>query len=512
MIPNVGDVYCVYVEKLQQYTACQVIGLKETEGKPSDTLASVLQLNWTGDQLPNEMQLHQMEPLICNFYFWNDRLAHRFVSANVPSQYVLAGNIPPLYTEETNTYGGGWPIGESLYLQREWESIDAIRRVQFKQAADDDKEVMVGDRVMRRSTSTLRDFRPTSAEDVAELAQLPCLTHIEMDGYTESIFTFIEDNPIINELHILHHGQTMMDISKSHLTKLIVDVSGLKELILNTKIRSLNFTGELSPDLRIVAYEDGKCITLNVPSGLPQVTGISRLEGLYIRDITELNLDPLVQYYPELSELRLWGKPGNVSHIESIQHLANLQTFTTYDLFGFKCEQFPDPEQLPKLTTLWLTSLPADAAKSIKTRYKKFAAAGLDMEITKARKPEWLAENLNNPFRDWDGRDHIKAAHAKKATQLYKQCLKEIRQLSQDFNNQEAMHKQLVSMVENYTQTFNKMDAKTGFIETVEREEIYVVLTELLDQLQQHLELRQDDWVKVNHEELYEVFDRLRDF
>lgn len=94
MIPNVGDVYCVYVEKLQQYTACQVTGLKETEGKTSDTLASVLQLDWTGDQLPNEMHLHQMKPLICNFYFWNDRLAHSFVSANVPSQYVLAGNIP----------------------------------------------------------------------------------------------------------------------------------------------------------------------------------------------------------------------------------------------------------------------------------------------------------------------------------------------------------------------------------------------------------------------------------
>lgn len=74
------------------------------------------------------------------------------------------------------------------------------------------------------------------------------------------------------------------------------------------------------------------------------------------------------------------------------------------------------------------------------------------------------------------------------------------------------MQKRLVSMVENYTQTFNKMDARTGFIETVEREEIYVVLTELLDQLQQHLELRQDDSVEVNHEGLYEVFDRLRDF
>ncbi|OMF15237.1 hypothetical protein BK131_10140 [Paenibacillus amylolyticus] len=512
MIPTVGDIYCVYVEKLQQYAACQVTGLKETEGKTSDTLASVLQLDWTGDQLPNEMQLHQMKPLICNFYFWNDRVDHSFVSAIVPSQYVLVGNLPPLYTKETNTYGGGWPIGEKLYLQREWEGIDAIRRSQFKQAVDDDEEVMIGDRVMRRSTSTLRDFSPKSEEDVTELAKLPCLTHIEMNGYTESIFPFIEDNPFINELHIIDHGQTILDISKSHLTKLIVDVSGLRELILNTKMTSLNFTGELSPDLRIVAHEDGKCITLNVPSSLPQVTGISRLEGLYIRDISELNLEPLVQYYPELSELRLWGKPGNVSNIETIQQWANLQTFTTYDLFGFNGEQFPDPEQLPELTTLWLTSLPADAAKLIKTKYKKFAAAGLDIEIIKARKPEWLAENLNNPFRDWDGRDHIKAVHAKKATQLFKQCLKEIRQLSQGPMDQESIHKQLVSMVEDYTQTFNKMDAKTGFIETIEREEIYVVLTELLDQLQQNLELRQDDSFKVNHEELYEIFDCLRDF
>lgn len=512
MIPNVGDIYCVYVEKLQQYAACQVTGLKETESKPSGTLASVLQLDWTGDHLPNEMQLHQMKPLICNFYFWNDRVDHSFVSAIVPSQYVLAGNIAPLYTEETNTYGGGWPIGEKLYLQREWEGIDAIRRAQFKQAVDDDEEVMIGDRLMRRSTSTLRDFSLKSSEDVAELTKLPCLTHIEVDGHTESLFSFIEDNPFINELHIIDHGQTMLDISKSHLTKLVVDVSGLRELILNTKMKSLNFTGELSPDLRIMAHEVGKCITLNVPVDLPQITGISRLEGLYIRDITELNLKPLVEYYPELSELRLWGKPGNVSHIETIQHWPNLQTFTTYDLFGFNGEQFPDPEQLPELTTLWLTSLPADAAKSIKTKYKKSVATGLDVEITKGRKPEWLAENLNNPFRDWDGRDHIKAAHAKKAAQLFKQCLKEIRQLSQVSMEQESINKQLVSIVENYTQTFNKLDAKTRFIETVEREEIYVVLEGLLDQLNEQLELSQDDSIKVNHEELYEVFDRLRDF
>lgn len=214
--------------------------------------------------------------------------------------------------------------------------------------------------------------------------------------------------------------------------------------------------------------------------------------------------------YPELTELRLWGKPGSLIQLESIQHLKALQEFSTYDLFGFIGEQFPNPEQFPKLSKLWLTSLPAEAAKSIKTRYKKAAAAGLELEISKPRKPEWLAENLTNPFRDWDGRDHIKSAHAKKAAQLYKQCLKKIRQLAQSQISNEVIQKQLFSMFENYTQTFNKMDAKTGFIETVEREEIYVVLASLLDQLEQ--ELGNESTIKVNHEALYEVFDLLRDF
>ncbi|HBU83071.1 MAG TPA: hypothetical protein DEF35_15715 [Paenibacillus sp.] len=45
------------------------------------------------------------------------------------------------------------------------------------------------------------------------------------------------------------------------------------------------------------------------------------------------------------------------------------------------------------------------------------------------------AENRTNPFRHWDGRDHIKAAHAKKAAQTYKQHLKKIRRLSQNMSD-----------------------------------------------------------------------------
>ncbi|PWW43909.1 MULTISPECIES: hypothetical protein [Paenibacillus] len=510
MVPTVGDIYCVYVENLQQYAACQVTGLKETGSKGSRQLAAVLQLDWTGDQRPDETELHQMKPLICSFYFWKNRLDHTFVNANVPSNYILAGNIPPLVTEQTNSYSGGWLIGDSLYRQRQWDAIDETRRIRFKKAAADFEEISVGHQMMRRNSSVIRNFKPRSEEDVAELAKLPCLTNIQMDGYSESLIPFLTKEPIINELHITNHGQKSLDLSKSHLTKLVIDVSGLERLTLNTKMKSLNFTGNLPVGLCIDAHEDGKWLTLNVAASLPHINGVPRLDGLHIREITELDLAHLVKRYPELTELRLWGKPGSLIHLESIQHLKALQEFSTYDLFGFIGEQFPNPEQFPKLSKLWLTSLPAEAAKSIKTRYKKAAAAGLELEISKPRKPEWLAENLTNPFRDWDGRDHIKSAHAKKAAQLYKQCLKEIRQLAQSQISNEAIQKQLFSMVENYTQTFNKMDAKTGFIETVEREEIHVVLASLLDQLEQ--ELGNESTIKVSHEALYEVFDQLRDF
>lgn len=91
----------------------------------------------------------------------------------------------------------------------------------------------------------------------------------------------------------------------------------------------------------------------------------------------------------------------------SLAQLTQLWMFTACDLFAYTAEEFPSASQLPQLSVLWLTSLPADAAKAIKAGYKKAAALGLDLSVTKARKPEWLAENLLNPFRDWDGREHI---------------------------------------------------------------------------------------------------------
>ncbi|WP_342551574.1 hypothetical protein [Paenibacillus sp. FSL R7-0652] len=512
MFPSIGDIYCSFNEQMQQYTACQITALKETEDKKPRQLAAILQLNWSGDQLPTESELDVMKPLICNFYFWNGTLEHNYVKAEIPVSYTLVGSRPPLITEESRSYSSGWPTGESLYRQRQWELIDESRRTLFKQAANDHSDITARGINMRRNTSTIRNFIPTSADDVAELEALPCLTHIEMNGYHEAIIPFLEENPFIYELHVQNHGQRILNFSQTQLTRLVVDASGMEKIILNDKMDFLSLTGEISPGFLIDTAADGQRLTLSIAETLPQISGLSRLRALQLRKIEELDIESVVHAYPELSELRLSGKPGTVSGIHSIQHLTSLQMFSTNDLFGFNGDQFPSPEQLPELHTLWMSSLPAEAAKSIKTRYKKAAETRIDLDISQPRKPEWLAENLNNPFRDWDGREQIKAVHTKKAAQLYKQSLKRIRELSQRTVQAEILSEQLISFTQEYTQAFNQMDAKSEWIGTIEREEIAAALAGLIDQLEEQLETNQSGSFKINCEQLYEVFDRIRDF
>ncbi|MFD1884247.1 hypothetical protein [Paenibacillus wenxiniae] len=514
MFPTVGDIYCTYSNQLQQYTACQVTALQETEGKNPQMLASIVQLDWSGDQPLENDQLAQLKPLIRSFYFWNGDWDHRFVEATIPADYSLVGNIPPLVATPSHTYDTNWDIGDSLYQQRKWEAIDEKRRQLFKNARNDTGEIMIGGVLVKKNTSTLRNFSPASDADIAALEQLYCLTHIEMNYFTEAIIPFLQQHPFVNELHIDQHDLKTLDLSHTHLSCLILHRGNLETLTLNKHMEFLSLTGEHTSPLHVHADQDGCDLTLSVyvPSSFPALTGLDRLHTLQIHGIEQLDLEIVTTMYTELNELRLTGKPGTISGLLSIKRLRALQFLSMFDLFGFTGDDFPDPEQLPQLRTLWLTSLPADAARSIKARYKKAASTTIELDITQPRKPEWLAENLNNPFRDWDGRAHIKATDAKKAATLYKQCLKNIRNWTQTVPDRITLTAQLTAMIEMYTETFNQMDAQSAFIDTIEREEIYAALNELFHYLQQQLVSRSEPVLDVHLEELEHVFQHHREF
>ncbi|MBY0087836.1 hypothetical protein [Brevibacillus brevis] len=512
MTPTVGDIYCVFVEKLQKYAACQVTSIKEP-GTSKSNLISILELDWSSDTLPDESELYQMKPLYCDYFFWDNVLEHSYVDNVVPKGYIKVGNIPPLVTEETRSYGS-WDVGGSLYRQHKWNQIPEERRQLFKQAAKDDTMISLGGVNLSRSINVLHADILQRLTDISELEKLPCLTRIYAEELTDSLLAFVKSNPFLLELHLEKANGSSLDLTGSHLSKFsLQNAEGLESLYLNHGLKELILDKGISSNLFIEAEEDGYWLTASFSDSLPLHRGLDLLGALRLRNVTELDLQPLVQRYPSLRDIRLWGKPGTLSNLGSIMHLKELLTFTTYDLFGFSGDEFPSPDQCPKLSTLWMTSLPAEAAKTIKAAYKKEVKNGLDLSITKPRKPEWLANNLTNPFRDWDGREHISKAHANKVASLYKKMNTAIsaleKQGSEDATNAGEIRTALRALVKEYTETFNKMDRRTGFIETVEREEIFVVLDELLQSAKRNLAAA---GVEVDVDELFATFDQTRDF
>lgn len=483
MKPNVGDIYCVYVEEMGKYAACQVTSLKEEGTKKRSMLAAVLELDWAGDKLPDEEELAGMKPLACNYFFWNNRYDHSWVEANVPPNYIRAGNRPPLINDETNRYSG-WHTGGSMRRQLQWEQIPAERRRRFKEATKDNGTIELGGKSMSKSATRIGHDVLETLSDLSELDKLGCLTNINAEAPVPGLISYVNGNPFIYELFLTNHGQTSIDFADSGLTRLIIDVNGVEELFVNERLEFLSLMGVPSPQLAIHASRQGERLTVICSADtLPVNRGLDRLSALQLSGIKELDVASLADAFPRLKELSLTGKPGTLKGLSHLTRLQELASFSTQDLFGFSGEEFPAPDALPQLARLWMSSLPEEAAKRIKAAYKKEVAKGLDLHITQPRKADWLANNLNNPFRDWDGRDNISASIAKKAAELYKKMRAAIMDLTADSANrtQSEIDGKLKELVAEYTEAFNRMDRRSGFIYTEEREEICEVLSGLLD-------------------------------
>lgn len=155
------------------------------------------------------------------------------------------------------------------------------------------------------------------------------------------------------------------------------------------------------------------------------------------------------------------------------------------------------PERMEHLNWLWMTSLPEDAAKCIKKLYKKRKNEGMNLSVTQARKPEWIKENMDNPFRDWDDSDYISPSSAKKAIIQYRKTRNELLALNVQ-NDPEAQTK-AIAAVEEYTKTFNRMRC----IETDERDLVYEVLCSIIDYMNNPI---------IDKARLLDRFEELRDF
>lgn len=507
MAPGIGDIYSVYSTKLRKYVACQVTALKENSERKGQQLAAVLELDWIGDDLPQASELAAMRPLVVDFFFRRDKHEHVYVSAEVPTAYTLVGNLAPLVLDDTTTYGH-WNTGETLYCQQQWEQIDAARRQRFK-AASGDVEVTIGGHVLRQNTNRIEDNVLQSVTDLAELDQLPCLTKIHTEDGSQALVDYVNQHPFITELLWRSSQVTELDLRDSRLNRLSIDVTGVSNVHLNDDLMHLILRGEPSPQLQLHCSDEGRALYLTCKDEVKRFGGLDHLGGLTLYAVKEIDLETVVARFPDLWFLDLGGKPGILSNLPAIAALAQLQMLSLHDLFGYTAEQFPAPQQLPHLSTLWLSSVPFDVAQTVKKGYKKAAALGLDLSVTQPRKSEWLAENLDNPFRDWDGRDEIAPAKAKKAATAYKALLSATRSVDVSMAA-DTVQAALSAMVTAYVATFNQIDRRASVIGTIECEEIHEALAGCLNALV--VRLGEDGDALVDMDGLLDLFEELRDF
>jgi hypothetical protein len=496
MNPTPGDIYCVFVPRLGRYAACQIT--KVTAGK--DPTAVQLCLDWTGGALPTPEELVLMKPLTVDFMYWDDELVMSNVNLPVPSDFIFAGNIPPLMQSDSNSYSE-WDRGLKIYHQMKWREIPEEQRQRFKEARKSDETIVLFECSVRINRTYFRDdFDPF--ENVLALRALPCLSGLTCERWHEDLYEYLRANPFLIELHLEAHGQTTLDFRNSHLCRLGVQMDGVEALYLNDDMEELRLRGDTSRPFTVYAKDGGKYLSVWFTEKIVSPCGLAETEALHCSNIDEFDMAAAVAAYPHLRRLELWGKPGTIRNFSALSAFENLEQFAAYDLFSFGAGDIPAPDALPRLTELRMVSLPEAAAKAVKKLYE--GRKGLYLRILKGRKDEWLAENLDNPFRDWDGDERISAANAKKAAALYKKTRKAILNLTQGGGTETDLSAALTKIVSDYTNAFNQMDKRGCLIETVEREQIYEVLCGLLGLLPENISGEQD--------RLLEVFDAIRDF
>ena len=389
--------------------------------------------------------------------YWSRDLHLLRVPLEVPPQYKLVGTLPPFTDQPCRSYGG-WSDGYDVYLQIRWQAIPEERRRAFKEAMDSDEQTEIGGIQLKVNNHRVMDqYAPF--DSALELKALPCLSTLICERWHPDLLEFLRE-----------------------------------------KTEQLLFQNKGPDACTIHAPEDGSGLTLQFIGEYRPHTELPNLRGLHGIELKDFDLTRLAAVHPHLKELRLWGAPGNLGNFSAVEGFRELTNLSTFDLFGFGAADIPTPEQMPELRWFWMTSLPETAAKAAKQLWK--SKPGMDLRITKARKPEWLAQNLDNPFRGWDGAEHIGAEHipasaAKKAANQYRKTRSQLMKLAAEPG--EDAQAQALDAVTAYTQTFNKM----GFIETEERDEIYMALRGILDALPGDT-LQKDS--------LIEKFDELRDF
>lgn len=475
---QVGEVYALQERETGKWFAFQII---QTGKQLGEDHAVFVDLDYWGEKIPEERDLKNMSYLRLNHHAWNNEICHCWAPIKFfPSHAVLIGNMIVRPIEECRRYGN-WPDGIQQKWQDKWDKLPKDQVLAYKNALgkwNDGETVIVAGKEMNKNLHGLFDDTLSAVNDFSELDKFPGLVRISTSKDYPQLIPFLERRFLVRELAWDHCPRKVLDLSSTHLEELEISGIDVEVVYLPSSINKLTLKGKLSPNLRVHSPNDGYYMALwvEMQDGFIPDIGLNRLTELHLDYIRDFSLHDISSLFPSLMKLWMTGKPGYIHDVAEIAKLPELESLTLWDLFGFSADDFPRPESLPGLRNLWLESVPAEAGKKIRKLYKGKIQ---DLQVLKLRSVEWLHENLNNPLRHWDGSESVPKSKYKKSIALWKETRHRI---LEEMSHAEIDSSAVKRIAIDYIEGFNKLDRRSPFIETEEREDIFNAFAQILDE------------------------------
>lgn len=417
--------------------------------------------------------------------------------STIPSSYIYVGNTAPVITRFIKMYSNNWPNGQEQINMKWWSEIPKEEREAFNKYMFARIPVVIGRKELVKNQRYLDDEILAEISNYSDLDILPCLDSVQIGKAYDGLFSYLQKRHYITSLNMWNHHQETLDLRETLFISVQLDISGLHTLYLNDRTKSLWLFGKAEPDLEIYAKNNGFGIYFwyKVKNNIVSNFGLREIEDVALSDIYEIDMEQVVDQFPEIRKLNLVGNPGNIRNLGALGKVKSLEELLINDLFGFTSEDLVPLLGLEKLNLFWMTGVPEEAGKYAR---KAFKGKVYSLSISKLRKPEWIVENSNNPFRSWDGDEGIPAGAFRKATLIYNH-------LKTDLDAAAEMNDVLLAVTK-YVEAFNKLDKKhENFIETTLAEDIYLALVDLLESIGA-------DGKSVWKEDALAVFDKKRDW
>ena len=479
--PAVGDVYVFPIARRRKLGALQIIARSDERH-----LVTVVALSWIGEHAPADAEaLTATGRMIPDFMLWKGRELRSNVALPIPADHIFVGNVAVSGETESHAHGY-WTFGSTIAAQHRWNELPTEMTARFKTALESDEQIFTpglvdsrtGDPTKHKIASALRftdhgGYTITDEFTFDALRAWPTLSTIGLTSWRDGLIPFLESAPLLGELALSGHGQREIDLSRTNLTSLSIDMTGLERLILPESVDRLALHGTPPESLRIEALAQGRWIELQQGGPLAPVVGLEHLYSLSAGRVQNLSIADVRARHPNVRKVSLFGAPGVLRDVDALADLVKLESLWLVDLFGYTSADFPHPDQLPALRSLDLESIPAEVATWARRAFK--TSPHIELAVRKPRKPEWLEENLDNPLRAWDGSETIPASVVKKVAAAWRTAIKAVRTASGDTET--------IAAVMAFVGVIQAANITHQFLYTVERDEVIEAVTVLTTQL-----------------------------